>query len=115
MQIIKQNILLKIGPEAQWKSQREGRKANTGELTETVLILSSQTPVECLTSPQCFLASSSRRDFNKLTLSFDKPLAFFNSISGILKKKKTNIKRSYLRKASLFALIFAEFPLLLRA
>lgn len=40
------------------------------------------------TSPQCFLATSSRRDFNKLTLSFDRPLAFFNSISGTLEKKE---------------------------
>ena len=61
------------------------------------------------TSPQCFLATSSRRDFNKLTLSFDRPLAFFNSISGTLEKKK---KKSYSKKYrlfALFALIFANF------
>ena len=57
------------------------------------------------TSPQCFLATSSRRDFNKLTLSFDRPLAFFNSISGTLEKKK----KSYSKKYRLFALIFANF------
>lgn len=51
-----------------------------------------------LTSPQCFLASSSRRDFNKLTLSFDRPLAFFNSIAGTLEKPKKKKKKELLQK-----------------
>lgn len=74
------------------------------------LLSSYDSSLTNLTSPQCFLAISSRRDFNKLTLSFDRPLAFFNSISGTLEKKK--IKRNYSRKNGLFALIFAKFQAL---